>query len=309
MSIFYLDCSPFMHDIMQEQDLSALPIKTFVGDPGRDQIPELIQGCPVILNGHTEMDAGLLDRCPDLRTIVFLGTGASSYIDIAAAAERDISVRTIKGYGDQSIAEHTFALLLSSARRIVQMDTELRQGTWGPQEGLELVGTTLGIIGCGGIGQAVARIAQALGMHVKIWNRSPLPEPFAALQADFSTVLAESDFVSLHLGLNEETRHRIGPDELAAMKRGSILINTARGGLVDTNALIEALQRKDTLQYAALDVFETEPLPKDDRLLSLDNVTLTSHAAFKTRAASQRLLKMAIDIAAQELERSQPANS
>lgn len=303
MSVSYIDCSPFMHDLMKEEDLSALGLRTYIGDPTPDQIPELALGCPVILNGHTTMDAALLDRCPDVRSIVFLGTGAASYIDMAAAADRQISVHTIKGYGDRSIAEHAFGLLMAAAKRISQMDAELRTGVWNPQEGLELADTTLGIVGCGGIGKSLVQLAQAFGMRVRIWNRSPLPEPLRALQTDFSTVLSDSDFVSLHLGYNEQTRHLIGASELAAMKPGSILINTARGGLIDTDALIATLERKQSLHYAALDVYDPEPLAADHPLLRLPNVTLTAHAAFKTKAASRRLLRMAIRIAKEELDR------
>lgn len=294
MSVSYIDCSPFMYDLLREENVSDFELRTYVGDPTPEQIPELVKGCRVVLNGHTMMDADVLDRCPEVRHIIFLGTGASSYIDIAAATERKIEVHTIKGYGDRSIAEHTFGLLLAAARRIVQMDTDLRHGIWHPQEGLELASATLGIIGCGGIGRSLVQIAQAFGMHVQIWNRSVLPEPFSSLQADFSTVVSQSDVVSLHLGYNDQTRHIIGEHELAMMKPGSILVNTARGGLVDTEALIAALQRQQSVHHAALDVYETEPLDGDHPLLQLPNVTLTAHAAFKTKAASRRLLCTAL---------------
>jgi len=298
MPVCYIDCSSFMQSILSEEDVSDLDLRIHAGDPPTDRIPALAAGCDVMLNGHTHMDAQTLAACPEVRTLIFLGTGAASYIDVQAAARLNIEVLTIKGYGDRSIAEHAFALMLSAVRRIAQMDGALRRGLWDPQEGMELADATLGIIGCAGVGKSLADIASAFGMQVQIWNRSVLAAPYAAWQTELDCVLRTSDVVSLHLGYSAQTRHFMGASEFDRMKTGSILVNTARGGLIDTQALVAALRRGHTVQHAALDVYEHEPLAEQEAvLLGLPNVTLTAHAAFKTRAASRRLMREALALA------------
>jgi len=306
MPVCYIDCSEFMHNLLAQEDVSDLDLRVHLGDPVADQIPVLIDGCTVILNGHTIMDAQVLGACPGLRTIIFLGTGAASYIDMQAAERLNIEVLTIKGYGDQAVAEHAFALMLSAARRITQMDSALRRSIWEPQEGLELAGANLGIIGGGGVGKSLANMAGAFGMQVRIWNRSALPTPYAALQAELNTVLRTSDVVSLHLEYSAQTRHFMAKPQFEQMKAASILVNTARGGLIDTPALVAALKQGNTVQHAALDVYEHEPLARDDVLLTLPNVTLTAHAAFKTQAASRRLIREAIRLIRQKTATAAP---
>ncbi len=299
MSICYIDCSPLMRELLDEalaeQALpAAWPIRVNLGDPAPDAIPALVGDARILLNGHTDFGDDLIAACPKLRSIVFLGTGASSYIDLAAAARRDIDVRTVKGYGDRSIAEHAFALMLAAARGVATMDRALRAGIWSPLEGMELAGRTLGIVGAGGIGTELARMADAFGMNVLIWNRSALPPHLAPHGCGLDDLLQRADVLSLHLALTAGTRHFIGAAELARLKRGAILVNTARGGLVDEAALVAAIT-EGRLAHAALDVFETEPLPAASPLLAVPNVTLTPHAAFKTRAASARLVRVALE--------------
>ena len=245
------------------------------------------------------MDAALLSGVPNLRSIVFLGTGASSYVDMTAAERHDIRVRTVRNYGDRTVAEHAFGLLMSAARDVARMDRDVRAGCWSAREGIELKGRTLGLLGLGGVGAEMARIAAAFGMRVIAWNRSGIPPGVPAESADLDTLLSMADAVSLHLALVSETRGLLDSRRLARMKRGAILINTARGALVDETALIEALQTGH-IGHAALDVFTTEPLDKGHPLARLDNVTLTSHAGWKSRAASRRLLQLALDIAADD---------
>jgi D-3-phosphoglycerate dehydrogenase len=174
------------------------------------------------------------------------------------------------------------------------MDRAVRAGEWQPREGMQLLGKTLGVIGLGGIGREVARIAKGIGMEVIAWNRTPRPELGVTL-VDLDTLLARADVISLHLVLSEETRGFLDAERLARVKPGAILVNTARGALVEEQALIDALA-SGRLRHAGLDVFHAEPLKPDHPLARMANVTLTSHAAFRTREASETLLRRAIDI-------------
>jgi D-3-phosphoglycerate dehydrogenase len=245
------------------------------------------------------MSAALLEACPSLKAIVFLGTGAASYIDLAAAARLGIRVRAYGGYGDQSVAEHAIALMFAAGRGIARMDREIRAGRWEPLNGIEFAGKTLGVVGTGGIGKAMARLGAGLGMRVLAWNRSGVPDDLPCQAVALDDLLAQADVVSIHLTLNEGTRGFIDRRRLGLLKPGAILINTARGAILDEAALVEALQ-EGQIGHAGLDVFALEPLAADHPLARLPNVTLTAHAAFATREASERLLRMALEILAEE---------
>jgi D-3-phosphoglycerate dehydrogenase len=210
-------------------------------------------------------------------------------------AELGITVHTIKGYGDTAVAEHTIALMWSAARGLAGMDRGMREGNWVRTEGLELTGKTIGLIGFGGIAAEVARIAGGSGMHVLAWNRTP-KTAVGVTFADLDTVLAASDVVSLHLLLNDETRNFLDSGRIAKIKPGALLVNTARAAVVDEAAMIDALN-SGRLRHAAMDVFNTEPLPSGHPLTKLQNVTLSAHSAFRTPEASDKLLRMALDIA------------
>jgi D-3-phosphoglycerate dehydrogenase len=245
------------------------------------------------------MDATLLAGCPSLRCIVFLGTGAASFIDLAAAERLGIRVRTYGGYGDQSVAEHAVALMFAAGRGIARMDREIRAGQFEPVSGIEFAGRRLGVVGTGGIGKAMVRLGAGLGMRVLAWNRSGVPDGLPAQAMELDHLLPQADVVSIHLTLNEGTRGLIDRRRLGLLKPGAIFINTARGAIVDEEALIEALQAQ-RIGHAGLDVFTTEPLPPGHPLTQLPNVTLTAHAAFATREASERLLRTALEILAEE---------
>jgi len=258
----------------------------------REELPRVLNGYEIALDDHSYMPTELVAQCPQLKHIVFLGTGAASYMNIDELKSRGVNVHTIKGYGDTAVAEHTIALMFAAARDIARMDREVRGGIWTPQEGVQLFGKTLGVIGLGGIGTEVARMGKGLGMDVIGWNRTrragvPLVE--------IDTLLAKSDVVSLNLVLNDETRGFLSKDRIARMKPGVILVNTARGALVDEGALLAAL-KSGHIRHAGLDVFHAEPLKADHPLAKLPNITLTSHAAFRTLEASMTLLRRAIDI-------------
>jgi len=258
----------------------------------RDELPRVLNGYEIALDDHSYMPTDLVAQCPQLKHIVFLGTGAASYMNIDELKSRGVSVHTIKGYGDTAVAEHTIALMFAAARDVARMDREVRGGIWTPQEGVQLLGKTLGVIGLGGIGSEVARMGKGLGMDVIGWNRT---RRAGVTLVDLDTLLAKSDVVSLNLVLNDETRGFLSKERIARMKPGAILVNTARGALVDEAALLDALRSRH-IRHAGLDVFHAEPLKADNPLTKLPNVTLTSHAAFRTLEASMTLLRRAIDI-------------
>jgi D-3-phosphoglycerate dehydrogenase len=210
-------------------------------------------------------------------------------------AELGIEVHIIRGYGDTAVAEHTIALMWAAARGIADMHGAMRRGEWPRTEGRQLTGKTLGLLGFGGIAAEVGRIAGGGGMRVLAWNRSPKTAPGVTF-VDLDTLLAESDVLSLHLLLNDDTRGFLSAERLARLKPGVMLVNTARGALIDEPALIAAL-RAGRIAHAALDVFVDEPLPAGNPFAGLDNVTLTAHSAFRTPEASENLIRMGLDIA------------
>jgi D-3-phosphoglycerate dehydrogenase / 2-oxoglutarate reductase len=183
----------------------------------------------------------------------------------------------------------------AAARGLARMDGGMRAGNWLRTEGLELTGKTIGLLGFGGIAAEVARIAGGSGMRVLAWNRSAKSAPGVAF-VDLDTLLAESDVLSIHLLLNDETRGFLSAERVVQLRPGAILVNTARAAIVDEDAMIAALNA-GRLRHAALDVFRVEPLPAGHRLTTLPNVTLSAHSAFRTPEASDKLIRMALDIA------------
>ncbi len=253
-----------------------------------DQVPALLDGAEIIIIDHTPLPTDVARRCTGLKHVVFLGTGARSYMNPEELAELGIEVHLIKGYGDTAVAECAIALMWSAARGISAMDREMRAGNWLREDGMQLTGKSLGLIGFGGIASEVARIALGSGMRVIAWNRSPKSYPGVEF-IDIDTLLAQSHVVSLHLLLNEETRGFITRERIAAMKPGVILVNTARGAVVDETAMIDAL-KSGHIRHAGLDVYNIEPLPADHVLTKLPNVTLSAHSAFRTPEASENLM-------------------
>jgi D-3-phosphoglycerate dehydrogenase len=301
MKTLFIDCNqqlaPVWQRVIRPDDP---PIAVNMTPFERGELPRVLDGYDICIDDHSYMPTGLVKQCAALRHIVFLGTGAASYMDVGELKDIGVTVHTIKGYGDTAVAEHTIALMMACCRDIARMDRDMRSGTWTPRKGMQLRGKTLGIIGLGGIGQEVARIAQGIGMNVVAWNRSPRPDAGLRL-VDLGTLLATSDVISLNLTLNDETWGFLNADRIARLKPGAILINTARGALIDEPALIAALQN-GRIRHAGLDVFHAEPLKPDHPLARLDNVTLSAHAAFRTFEASMALLRRAIDIVRRIIE-------
>jgi D-3-phosphoglycerate dehydrogenase len=258
-----------------------------------EQLPGVLDGADIAIVDHTALPTEIARKCPGLKHVVFLGTGARSYMNPEELGQLGIAVHLIRGYGDTAVAESTVALMWAAARGIARMDREMRAGNWLREDGMQLTGKTLGLIGFGGIAAEVARIALGSGMRVLAWNRSPRNCPGVDF-VDIDGLLAQSHVVSLHLLLNDETRGFLSAKRIAAMMPGAILVNTARGALVDEAAMIDALE-SGHIRHAGLDVFNIEPLPADHPLTRLPNVTLSAHSAFRTPEASENLIGAAWD--------------
>ena len=253
-----------------------------------EDYPGVLDGAEIAIVDHTALPTEIAKQCKGLKHVVFLGTGARSYMNPEELGQLGIAVHLIRGYGDTAVAEAAIALMWSAARNIAQMDREMRAGNWLREDGMQLTGKTLGLIGFGGIAAEVGRIALGSGMRVVAWNRSP--KNFAGVTfVPLEKLLAESHVVSLHLLLNDETRGFLTRARIAALRPGAILVNTARGALVDEAAMIDAL-KSGHIRHAGLDVFNIEPMPGDHPLTKLPNVTLSAHSAFRTPEASENLI-------------------
>ena len=246
------------------------------------------------------IDAQLMDAAPNLKVISNMAVGYDN-IDAAAASQRGIPVGNTPGVLTETTADFAFALLMAVARRIPEAQQYIREGnwqTWHPTvlSGRDIFGATLGIVGFGRIGQAMARRAVGFGMRILVstgGHDADIRE-IGAEKVDLDQLLRESDYVSLHVPLTEDTYHLISERELGLMKPGGILINTARGGVVDSQALYVALQDGQILA-AGLDVTEPEPIPLDDPLLTLDNCLVVPHIASASVATRTKMAQMAVD--------------
>jgi D-3-phosphoglycerate dehydrogenase / 2-oxoglutarate reductase len=295
MRAVFIDASPALASVMERLvRQSDIPITI---SPTPDilsaDIPDVMGFADICIVDHTSLPTEVALACKGLKHVVFLGTGARSYMDIEALNENGISVDLIKGYGDTAVAECAIGLMFAAAKGFARMDRGMREGQWLRTEALELRGKTLGLLGFGGIAREVARIALGLGMKVEAWNRSPAQMSGVSF-VSLDRLLAHSDVLSLHLLLNNETRGFLSAKRIAAMRPGAILINTARGALIDEDALYEALT-SGHFRAAGLDVFTVEPLPANHPLTRLENVTLSAHSAFRTPEASDNLIEAALN--------------
>ncbi len=262
---------------------------------------EKARGMDAVLTLLTDkVDAAVMDSAgPSLKVISQMAVGYDN-IDVAAATARRLPVGYTPGVLTETTADFAWALLMAAARRVVEADAYTRQGrwkTWGPTllMGPDVHGATLGIVGFGRIGQAVARRARGFEMRVLYADpeRHPdLEQAWGVQYTDFETLLAEADFVTLHPPLTEQTRHLIGEAELQKMKRSAVLINTARGPLVEAGALYRALKSR-TIAYAALDVTEPEPISMTSPLLELDNLIIAPHIASASLQTRTKMATMA----------------
>ena len=256
--------------------------------------------CELLLMCYTPITAQVIASAPHLKGIVKYGVGIDA-IDIPAAHERGIAVVNIPTYAEETVAEGAFALLIALAKKLMPLHQELSKEGWAwPTSrwlGSDIAGKTVGIVGCGKIGSSMARMAGAgFRAHVVGYDPNKTSKEMQALGIEayenLHAMLAICDFVTLHVALSDSTRHLIGAEELAAMKSSAVLINTARGALVDENALLHAL-KKGIIAGAGLDVFSQEPLDRKSHplraLFSMENVILMPHLTFYTKEAMDRL--------------------
>ena len=296
-----------------ERQLRALGDVTVYTERGADRESELIRRigeADVIVNirAHARISATVLAACDRLRLISVWGTG-TDHIDLAACRARGVTVTNTPGVNAHAVAEHTMALILAVTRRIPAMDTGVRAGQWPRGMLVQLEGKTLGIVGLGAVGRRVAKLAAPFGMRLLASTHGDDAGRAAAVGArhvPIETLLRESDVVSLHLRLSRETTRYLGRERLGLMKPTAFLINTARGDLVDRDALVDAL-RTGRLAGAALDVFHEEPVRADDPLLALPNVVLTPHNAGMTPEVIDVGLRRAVENVAAYL-RGAPTN-
>ncbi len=247
------------------------------------------------------LSASVLNACPDLKTLAYLSSGLATRGDLDEARRLGIEIRGVRNYGDLAVAEHAVALAFAALKRIAESDRRVRQGRWGLVRTEEFAGRTLGMIGLGGIGREVARIAAALGADVVGWSRSGTAGDSVATRCPLDALLSRSDILSLHLALTPETEGFLGAKEFARIKPGAILVNTARAALVDEDALVDALTR-GRLSHCALDVFHREPLDPASPLLAMENVTLTPRTAWYTGNAIDRLLISGFELLKHQIE-------
>jgi D-3-phosphoglycerate dehydrogenase len=240
-----------------------------------------------VISRTVDLTAAAIAACPSLKVISKHGVGVSN-IAVAAATQRGIPVYVTPGANAQSVAELTIGLMLAAARRIAHLDHELREGRWTrAQDGLQLAGRRLGLLGFGQVGQRVARVAQALGMEVHAHDpmlQGACPVPGVQLHASLDSLLPVSDVLSLHVPLTRATRNLVDAAALDKLPRNAVLVNTARGEVVDEPALVERLG-DGRLAAAGLDTMAAEPLPADHPLTHLNNVVLTPHVGGSTAAA------------------------
>ena len=269
---------------------------------GKQTVIQRLTGADIVLLNKVPIDAEILDACPSVRLICCLSTGYN-VVDIQAARQRNIPVCNVPAYSTASVSQFTFALLLELCHRVGHHDQSVHAGKWTahpdfcywdtPQ--MELAGKTMGIIGFGRIGQAVGRIAGAMGMKVLAYSRSRRPEgEQIAAYVDLDTLLFCSDVVSLHCPLFPETEHLINAETIAKMKDGAILLNTSRGPVIHEQDVADAL-RSGKLRGAAMDVVSVEPIRADNPLLTAPNCIITPHMAWAPTEARQRILDVTMD--------------
>lgn len=261
----------------------------------KETMKAMIADCAGVIVGVDPLDAEVLACAPKLRAIAKYGVGVDN-IDLKYCEEHGIRVSRTVGANSEAVADYAMTLIMAVARKAVMIDRRCRSKDWGKISTRDVSGATIGIFGLGAIGKHVAKRAQGFGMHVLAYDPY-WPEEYAKandiVRADAETIFRNADFISLHLPLMESTKNFVGEKEIAMMKKDAVLINTARGGLIDEAALLKAL-KEERIYGAGIDAFAQEP-PEDEAWFELDNVVLGSHCAASTRGATENMGRMATE--------------
>lgn len=288
------DEPPVMAPSSAYRKLDGSQVALFTDRPSNvDDLVRRVADASIVINirASTKFTADVLNRCPNLRMISIWGTGTDN-VDLVAAQAAGIRVTNTPGVAAIAVAEHAIALMMAVARKIVLVDRQVRCGQWPRAMVMQLRGKTLGLIGTGAIGREVAALGKAIGMRVIAWTFHSRAMDIE--YAPFDDIFRRSDVVSVHVRQSPETIGLIGREHFELMKPNAVLVNTARGAIVRQADLIAALSA-NRIAGAALDVFETEPLPTDSPLHALDNVVLTPHAAGITPETTEAGLALAIE--------------
>ena len=270
------------------------------GDPegAEDYLQRVRKAHAIMIGGPASFPSEAMRRAVDLEVISFTGRGVATYVDLEAAATQRVTVCISPGAAESTVAEHAVALMLACARHIPILDRDVRAGGWNHAlPAIELQGKDLGLLGCGPIAVHFAKLARGLGMKVRAWTRNPNRERASRLGLELVSldeILGESHVLSMHLAHTRETEGFLGARELARTRKRVIVLNTARGPLVDSHALAALLQ-SGHVAAAGLDVLPQEPPSPNEPLLQLDNVVLSPHVAWNTPEATERLYDIAVD--------------
>jgi D-3-phosphoglycerate dehydrogenase len=274
-------------------------VKVYTTKPqSTEEIVRRIKDADIVINlrAYCKFPAEVLKTAEKLKMISVWGTGTDN-IDLDAVKELGITVTTTPDTATESVAEHALALMLAAARKIPQTDRQVKDGKWIRGLTTQLYGKTVGVIGTGVIGSHFAKLAKGIGMNVIAWTFNPSDEKANDIGLKYvplEQLLRESDVVSIHLRLSDQTEGLIGKNEIAKMKPTAFIINTARGRILDSEALVEAL-KEGKIAGGGLDVFKKEPIDPDDPILDLDNIVLTPHSAGQTPEVVDKGLNMAVE--------------
>jgi D-lactate dehydrogenase len=312
MKIGFFDLEDWEKEYFQKEISNAELV--LYNTPLDENTPDLSSFNAIVIFIHSQITKDILDKMPNLKFITTMSTGFD-HIDIPDCKKRSIIVSNVPTYGENIVAEHTFALLLGISRRLIESVERVKEGTFLPNglTGFELKGKTIGVVGTGSIGENVIKIAKGFGMNVLAFKRTPdlvLEQKLGFKFVDMNTLLGQSDVITLHIPYNEHTHHYLNADAFAKMKNGVIILNTARGALIDTAELLKSLEN-GKVKAAGLDVLEEEPLLEEEKdllsksfennkllsvlqdhmLVNHPKVLLTPHNAFNSQEALNKIVE------------------
>ena len=300
LNIVLTDCSTVSANDLDLTSLERFGNVTYYSETAPEQIAERIKDADVVILNKTVLGKNELDAAKNLKLIALFATGYNN-IDTVYAREKGITVCNAGSYSTSAVAQQVFAYILNHASKVADYDRDVKDGAWirsrlfcfFSRPACELKGKTIGIFGYGAIGRRVAEIANAFEMRVLATTRTPKNDDIATF-VDFDTLLRESDYISANCPLTDATREIFGSEAFAKMKKGAYFINTARGGVINEQALFDALE-SEHLSGAGIDVLTVEPMREDCVLINAKNITLTPHVAWAPLETRQRLLSIVMD--------------